>query len=100
MAAWSRDGRRLFYETLDHRVMEVDFRIEGGLFQAEAPRLWAAVRLADTGLGPGFDVAPDGRLVALMTPSGSSPPQPASDVTVIVNFFGEAQRRLQSTSER
>jgi hypothetical protein len=99
-AAWSRDGRRLFYETLDHRVMTVDFRVEGGLFQAEAPRPWAAVQLADTGLGPGFDVAPDGRLVALMTPSGSSPPQPASEVTVIVSFFDEVQRRLRSTSGR
>jgi hypothetical protein len=44
-------------------------------------------------MGPGFEVAPDGRLVALMPPSGSLPPQSASNVTVILNFFSEVKRR-------
>jgi hypothetical protein len=93
VAAWSPDGRRLFYESLDHRVMAVDFRVVDGEFQPSPPKLWIDAQLADTGMGPGFDVAPDGRLVALMAPSGSLPRQSASNVTLVLNFFSEVQRR-------
>jgi hypothetical protein len=44
-------------------------------------------------MGPGFEVAPDGRLVALMAPSGSLPPQSASNVTLVLNFLSEVKRR-------
>jgi hypothetical protein len=44
-------------------------------------------------MGPGFEVAPDGRLVALMAPSGSRPRQDASNVTLVLNFFSEVKRR-------
>jgi serine/threonine-protein kinase len=93
MAAWSPDGRRLFYESLDHRVMAVDFRVAGGEFTPDPPKLWVDAQLADTGMGPGFEVAPDGRLVALMAPSGSLPPQSASNVTLVLNFLSEVKRR-------
>jgi serine/threonine-protein kinase len=93
VAAWSPDGRRLFYESLDHRVMAVDFRVVDGEFQPDLPMPWGDVQLADTGMGPGFEVAPDGRLVALMAPSGSLPLQSASNVTLVLNFFSEVTRR-------
>jgi hypothetical protein len=44
-------------------------------------------------MGPGFEVAPDGRLVALMAPPESLPPQSASNVTLVLNFFSEVKRR-------
>ena len=91
--AWSPRGRRLFYESLDHRVMAVDYRIVNGAFQPDPPKLWVDAQLADTGMGPGFEVAPDGRLIALMPPPGSLPPQRASSVTLVLNFFSEVKRR-------
>ena len=93
VAAWSPDGRRLFYETLDHRVMAIDFRVADGVVQPDPPKLWADAPLADTGIGPGFDVAPDGRLVALMAPFGSRPRQGANNVTLVLNFFSEVKKR-------
>jgi serine/threonine-protein kinase len=93
VAAWATDGRRLFYQSLDHRVMAVDFRVVDGEFQPDPPKLWVDAQLADTGIGPGFEVAPDGRLVALMAPSGSLPSQSASNVTLVLNFFSEVKRR-------
>jgi hypothetical protein len=92
VAAWSPDGRRLYYESLDHRVMAVDIRVADGEFRPEPPKPWAGAQLADTGMGPGFTVVPDGRLVALMPASGS-PPQDASNVTVVLNLFAEVKRR-------
>ena len=73
--------------------MAVDFKVVQGEFQPDLPKRWGDVQLADTGMGPGFEVAPDGRLVALMAPSGSLPPQSASSVTVVLNFFSEVERR-------
>jgi serine/threonine-protein kinase len=93
VAAWSPDGRMLYYQSLDHRVMAVDFKVVGGEFQSALPRPWGGAQLADTGIGPGFDVGPDGRLVALMAPSGSPPLQDASNVTVVLNFFSEVKKR-------
>jgi serine/threonine-protein kinase len=92
-AAWSPDGRRLFYQSLDHRVMSVDFRVVDGEFQADPPRPWPDAQLADTGMAPGFEVAPDGRLVALMTPPGSLAPQRPSNVTLVLNFLSEVKKR-------
>jgi serine/threonine-protein kinase len=93
VAAWSPDGRRLLYESLDHRVMAVDFRVVDGELRPEPPTPWIDAQLADTGMGPGFEIAPDGRLVALMPAPGSSPPQSPSNVTLVLNFFSEANRR-------
>jgi hypothetical protein len=83
----------LFYESLDHRVMAVDFQVIDGEFRADPPQLWIGAQLADTGMGPGFDVAPDGRLIALMPPPASVPPQRASNVTMVLNFFSELKKR-------
>jgi hypothetical protein len=93
VAAWSPDGRRLFYQSLDHRVMAVDFKVVDGEFQPDLPKPWAGAQLADTGIGPGFDVAPDGRLVALMAPSGSPRLQGANNVTLVLNFLSEVRKR-------
>jgi hypothetical protein len=93
VASWSPDGRRLFYESLDHRVMAVEFEVVNGEFRPGPPKPWVDAQLADTGMGPGFRVAPDGRLVALMAPAGSLPRQSASNVTLVLNFFSEVKKR-------
>ena len=77
----------------NHQVMAVDFKVVDGEFQPDSPKPWPDAQLADTGMGPGFEVAPDGRLVALMPPSGSLPTQGASNVTLVLNFFSEVKRR-------
>jgi serine/threonine-protein kinase len=97
VAAWSPDGRRLFYQSLDHHVMAVDFRVVAGEFRPDPPKRWADAQLVDSGIGPGFVVAPDGRLIALLAPPGSLPPQSASNVTLVLNFFTELKRRTGPT---
>jgi Tol biopolymer transport system component len=94
-AAWSPDGRRLFYQSLDHRIMAVDLRVVDGGFQADPPKPWSDAQLADTGIGPAFAVAPDGRILALVPPAGSLPQQSASNVTLVLNFFSEVNRQTR-----
>jgi serine/threonine-protein kinase len=87
IAAWSRNGRELLYGTDDDRVMVAPYSIEDGAFVAQKAREWTPVRLADTGVMPNFDVAPDGeRLVALLPADARD--APARDhVTFVFNFF-------------
>lgn len=89
---WSPNGRDLFYATDDQRIMLVRYRTKGGTFEASPPRLWSRVDLADTGVLPNYDVAPDGRIIALV-PATPGVKQTQNHVTVMLNFFDELRRR-------
>ena len=93
VAAWAPDGRRLFYQTADQRIMVVDWAVSDGVSLPAQPRLWIDTQLADVGLGPGFDVAPDGRVAALLSPPRSAGRQPANQVTLVFNLFTELRLR-------
>ena len=86
-AVWSRDGRRLFYQSMDQRLMVVDLReVDAGL-QPSEPRAFSEVGLADNGITPSFDVAPDGRVVVLVAPFATEPEQRATNVTIVIDVF-------------
>jgi len=93
MPVWSRNGRELFYRTEDNRIMVTTYAVRGDTFVADRPRLWSDARLANTGMTPNFDLAPDGRrFVVLMPAEGAGPPDVQSHVTLVVNFFDELRR--------
>jgi len=92
IAVWSRDSRHLYYQTLDHRVMVVDLSFAGNEPRLGIVREAGDIQLADTGIGPGFDVAPDGRLLGLMRLPDSPLPQANSTVTIVLNVLSAAQR--------
>ena len=92
VAAWARDGRRLFYQTADQRIMVVDWSVSDGVPQPAQPRFWTDTRLADLGLAPSFDVAHDGRVAALIAPPSASR-RPANHVTLVLNLFSELRLR-------
>jgi eukaryotic-like serine/threonine-protein kinase len=94
VAHWAKDGRRLFFRTNDQHIMVVNYTVSGSGFQAQVPRLWLDARLADTGVLPNFDVAPDGRIAALMSPAQAAGQQDEHHVTFVLNFFDQLQRRV------
>ena len=97
---WSRRGGDLFYSTDDQRIMVAAYRVNGGSFQADSPRLWSQRRLGDTGVLPNFDVAPDGRRVAALLPVASPAEQQAQNhVTFLMNFFEEVRRRFSAAGK-
>lgn len=92
---WSRNRRELLYETADQRVMVASYRSSDGSFAAEAPHPWGGDPLADTGVNPGFDVAPDGeRIVALLPAGRAEERQARNHVSVLLNFLDEVRRRV------
>ena len=93
-AAWSPNGRELFYRTEDQRIMVVTYTTKGNSFLPDKPRLWSDKRLTDTGIGRNFDVAPDGkRLLVLMAAETSEAQQNQNHVIFLENFFDELRRR-------
>jgi len=87
--AWSPNGRELLYRAGD-QIMAVGYTVRGDSFVAERPRVWAAnVR----GAG-GFDLAPDGKRVAMFVPLATKDAsQRENTVVVVLNFFDELRRR-------
>jgi serine/threonine-protein kinase len=72
-ALWANNGRELFYETMDNRIMVMNYSIEGGSFVKGRPRLWSEKQLFFPG-GVNLDLAPDGKRFAVLalpdTPPG------------------------------
>ena len=86
--AWSPNGRELLYQAGD-QIMAVGYTASGDSFVVEKPRVWAAnVRGA-----VGFDIAPDGKRVAMFAPLATKVSQRENTVVVVLNFFDELRRR-------
>jgi hypothetical protein len=71
--------------------MVAEYATSGASFKPQAPRLWVDMRLADTGVLPNFDVAPDGRIAALVSPARAGQ-QDEHHGTFVVDFL--AVRRI------
>jgi serine/threonine-protein kinase len=63
-ATWSSNNRELFYETLDYRIMVVDYTVNGASFVAGKPRLWSDRQLLSLGV-VNLALAPDGKRFAV-----------------------------------
>ncbi len=85
---WSPNGRELLYLAGD-QIMAVSYKVTGESFLGDKPRVWAVANGATR-----FDVAPDGKRVAVMM-SESAPDVPKRDGTIVFvqNFFDELRRR-------
>jgi serine/threonine protein kinase len=77
---WSRDGRELFYMTADRRLVAVPVRA-GASLELGAPRTLFA--LQGQHAWASYDVAPDGRFLAIV-PEALASEQP---LTVVVNWM-------------
>jgi serine/threonine-protein kinase len=91
---WSKNGRELFYEAPDNRIMVVDYSVDGASFLPGKPRLWSDKRLFYTGT-QNLDLAPDGKRFAVFLMPESAPGEQGSvHVTFLLNFFDELKRRI------
>jgi eukaryotic-like serine/threonine-protein kinase len=86
---WSRDGRELFYRNGD-TVIAVSIA-SGPTFAPGLPRLLFRGHFEPTGTGTsGYDVSLDGRRFLMIQPT--EPEQPATQVSVVINWFEELRR--------
>ena len=100
---WSRNGRELFYETPDNRIMVATYSAKGESFVPDRPRLWSATRIYDPPSGPlvwNLDLAPDGkRFAVLRRPESTGEQKGSVHVTFLENFFDYLKRRCQREAD-
>jgi serine/threonine-protein kinase len=97
---WSRNGRELFFRTEDNQIMVASYSVKGNSFIADKPRVWSEKRLANVGVNPNYDLAPDGRRIAALMPVETTEGQKAvSHVIFLENFFDEVRRRTATQAK-
>jgi serine/threonine-protein kinase len=90
---WSRDGKSLFFETLDNRIMEASYVVSGVSFSPGKPRLWSDKQLISPVADGNYDIAPDGTIEGLVASPASEESKASLHVTFLLNFFDELRRR-------
>jgi len=100
---WSQDGRELFFQTADNRIMVAACAAKGELFQASKPRPWSGGRFTnlfflnqDFFLNQNFDVLPDGKRSVVILPAQSADGEDSQghEVSFILNMFDELNRKV------
>ena len=87
---WSRTNHDLLYQSPGGQIMAASYTVKGDTFVADKPRVWVA-----TPGGTDFDLSPDGKRLAVVTPvSAVEGPKPEHDVVFLQNFFDELRRRV------
>jgi serine/threonine-protein kinase len=91
---WSPSGHELLYETIDNRIMAVEYTVDAGSFIAGRRRVWSEKPLFYTG-SSNFDLAPDGKRLVVFSPIEAAAGEKGSvHVTMLLNFFDEVRRKL------
>jgi serine/threonine-protein kinase len=86
---WSGAGHELVYRSGD-QLMSVSYSVIGDGFVAEKPRVW----ISKLG-GTAWDLAPDGKRVAVMIrESSAQAPQQERVIVMFMNFADELRRRV------
>ena len=76
-------------------ALKLNYSVKGAAFLPEKPRVWFGKQLANIGLGGTFDLAPDGKRLAVVFPPASAEPREVrSHVTLVTNFFDEVRWRV------
>ncbi len=94
---WSRDGQRLFYVEFNGkggRIMDVDFRTRAGVFTASKPHVWSKGSVSLSDVYRDYDVASDGRHLAVYTEAEPSSGAETGRLDLLLNFSGEWRRRF------
>jgi serine/threonine-protein kinase len=90
---WSNNGRELFYETADNRIMVVDYTVDGASFVQGKSRQWSDRQLFDPGTS-NLDLAPDGKRFVVFSQEAAGGAKGSIHVTMLLNFFDELRRKL------
>ena len=93
-AAWSPDGRHLFFQSLTEELMVAGYSVSGSSINFEPPRQWTKVKLfSRSGFDRQYSIAPDGKHVAIIADDEGGR-QADAHVVVLLNFFDEIRRRI------
>ena len=92
---WSRNGRDVFFESPENRIMVADYTATSDSFVSGKPRVWSEKQIRDLGSVANLDLAPDGKRFAMLAlPEATKQEKGSVRVTFLLNFFDEVRRRI------
>ena len=97
LAIWSRNGRELFFESLDNHIMVVDYTAIGDSFTVVGkPRVWSDTQIGGVigGSIQNYDLDRDGRRFVVFLRERPAAQSGPLHVTFLLNFFDELRRRV------
>jgi serine/threonine-protein kinase len=97
---WSRNGRELFFVARpSNKIMAATYEVIGDTFLPGEPTAWSDKPVLGLGELSAFDIAPDGkRFAAVLYADGTAEQKPATNLTLLLNFFDELRRRVPLSS--
>jgi hypothetical protein len=95
---WSRDGKRLYYQTAQEKVMVVDITEQPELRVSTPSQAWdlGALRVARAETGALLDILPDGRMLAVQRSEVEGIP---TRINVVLNFPDELKQRTSAAGK-
>jgi serine/threonine-protein kinase len=91
MPQWSRNGKELFFASDNQAIMIASYRVQGDMFHADKPVVWAKGQFTS------YDVHPDGQRIAIVRASESRSPTTSGKLVFVFNFFEEINRVVSLT---
>ena len=91
---WSRNGKELFYQTMDNKIMVVTYIASGDSFHADKPQPWSPGQFTSLGANYTFDLHPDGKRIAVLKAPGTEQNAAVNKVSFIFNFFDEVRSKF------
>jgi Tol biopolymer transport system component len=92
---WSRNGKEIFYRTMDNKIMVVAYTASADSFHADKPQLWSPGQFTSLGANVyNFDLYPDGKRFAVLKFPATEQTPALNKVSFIFNFFDEVHRRI------
>jgi eukaryotic-like serine/threonine-protein kinase len=89
---WAKNGRELFFRNAD-RLMVVDVSSKSG-FTATRPKVLFSGDYVRRSGWSDYDISPDGEHFIMINPGEQE--RPATEITVLLNWFDELKRRVPS----
>jgi Tol biopolymer transport system component len=97
---FSPNGRELFFRNEANRIMVAEYTTKGDSFVAGKARVWSEKEIGDTAmLGSSFDVAPDGKRIAVLMPVERPEAQRTQNRVIFLENFSDELRRKVPTGK-
>ena len=92
---WARNGRELFFESMEGHIMVADYTVRGDAFIPGKPRQWSPTPIQLTAVFQNLDLHPDGkRFVVIPRTATEQGTGQTVHVVFLLNFFDELKRKL------
>ncbi len=91
---WSPDGRKLYFTSLDHRIMVAPVTPQGASFEHGKPSLWSPTEIRQPSVATYLTLSPTSNRFAVFPAREAKEQQGSVHMVFLLNFFDELRRKV------